>query len=165
PFPWSMTDFSQRIYRRLALLKIENDRLDRAYFSLPSKKFLEDARRRGVLRRSGTVYEFRHVMLQDRLAYKVLMGDRRIGKRDFEYDVTTNLIVVLFRRGRLAEAENLLKARLGLLLNPPWRRGRLFKRLPAELSIEYTDGRIAWKMNVVGGGRSTCSVLVPRSAR
>jgi len=165
PLPWSMTKLSQRVYRRLALLKIENERLDRAHFSLPSKKFLEDACRRGILRRSGINYEFRHVLLQDRLAYKALMGDRRIGKRDFEYDVTTNLIVVLFRRGRFAEAENLLRTRMELLLNPPWRRGRLFKRLPAELSIDYSDGRIAWKMNVVGGGRSTCFFLVPRSAR
>ncbi|MFF5185955.1 hypothetical protein ACFY30_19645 [Streptomyces sp. NPDC000345] len=31
-------------------------------------RFLEDAHRRGVLRHSGALYEFRHVRLQERLA-------------------------------------------------------------------------------------------------
>jgi hypothetical protein len=30
--------------------------------------FLDDAYRRGVLRRAGAVYQFRHARLQDRLA-------------------------------------------------------------------------------------------------
>jgi hypothetical protein len=32
-------------------------------------RFLDDAHRRGVLRRSGAVYEFRHVRLRDHLAH------------------------------------------------------------------------------------------------
>jgi len=165
PFPWSVTKLSQRIYRQLVLSKIERDRLKKAYFPRPSKKFLEDAYRRGVLRRSGDNYEFRHVLLQHRLAYKALIGDKKIGKHEFVHDVTRHLAIELFRRGRFAEAENLLRVRLELLCNPPWRRGKLFKRRPAEWSIEYTDIMVIWNMSVVGGGSSGGWVLLPRSAR
>jgi len=165
PFPWSLTKLFKRIYRQLALSKIERDRLEKAYFPRPSKKFLEDAYRRGVLRRSGDNYEFRHALLQHRLAYKALIGDRKIGKHKFVYDVTQHVAIELFRRGRFADAENLLKVRMELLLNPPWRRGKLFKRSPAEWSIEYTDIAVRWKMSVVGGASSGGWVLLPRSAR
>jgi len=165
PFPWSVTKLSQRIYRQLVLSKIERDRLKKAYFPRPSKKFLEDAYRRGVLRRSGDNYEFRHVLLQHRLAYKALIGHKKIGKHEFVHDVTRHLAIELFRRGRFAEAENLLRVRLELLCNPPWRRGKLFKRRPAEWSIEYTDIMVIWNMSVVGGGSSGGWVLLPRSAR
>jgi len=165
PFPWSLTKLFKRIYRQLALSKIERERLEKAYFPRPSKKFLEDAYRRGVLRRSGDNYEFRHTLLQHRLAYKALIGDRKIGKHKFVDDVTRHVAIELFRRGRFAEAENLLKVRMELLLNPPWRRGKLFKRHPAEWSIEYTDIAVRWNMSVVGGGSSSGWVLLPRSAR
>jgi hypothetical protein len=36
--------------------------------------FLEDAHARGVMRQAGTVYQFRHLELQRRLAYRRRLG-------------------------------------------------------------------------------------------
>jgi GTPase SAR1 family protein len=44
-------------------------------------KFLEDAHRRGVLRQSGAVYQFRHLKLQHRLATRSRGDDRSGGTR------------------------------------------------------------------------------------
>jgi hypothetical protein len=40
----------------------------RGQLPLQLMRFLDDARRRGVLRQVGAVYQFRHARLQDRLA-------------------------------------------------------------------------------------------------
>jgi len=38
-------------------------------------EFLEDARKRGVLRTIGPIYQFRHARLQDRLASSTVATD------------------------------------------------------------------------------------------
>ncbi|WP_152991550.1 NACHT domain-containing protein [Frankia sp. R43] len=65
--------------------------------------FLEDAHSRGVLRQAGTVYQFRHAVLQDHLARAVLLGRERQRAGDDNGYRSRNLVALLAEQGRTDE--------------------------------------------------------------
>ena len=66
--------------------------------------FLEDAHRRGVLRQAGTVWQFRHALLQNYLVRKVLLEQMRMRAMTGEKDAALRLAKMLAEQGRLDEA-------------------------------------------------------------
>ncbi|MDI6104684.1 NACHT domain-containing protein [Actinoplanes sp. NEAU-A12] len=74
--------------------------------------FLADAHRRGVLRRPGAVYQFRHVLLQDRLAGSVRRDDLEIRAGAGNIPAVRTLAEDLVERGETALAVEVL-ARAG----------------------------------------------------
>ncbi|MFY1672792.1 NACHT domain-containing protein [Plantactinospora sp. WMMB334] len=75
--------------------------------------FLDDAYRRGVLRRSGTAYEFRHVLLQNHLARQAAPDILRRLARGGDRVAADELADVLSEQGDLAGAADTLKRSVG----------------------------------------------------
>jgi hypothetical protein len=63
------------------------------------ESFLADAHRRGLLRRAGAVYQFRHVLLQDRLAGTVRVADLEIRALAGNVPAVRALADLLYERG------------------------------------------------------------------
>lgn len=66
--------------------------------------FLEDAHRRGVLRQAGTVWQFRHALLQNYLARRILLEQTRKRAMTGDKDAALHLAKMLAEQGRLDEA-------------------------------------------------------------
>jgi hypothetical protein len=76
-----------------------------------SLAFLMDAHKRGILRRNGSTYRFRHGLLQDRLAARVLTHpDRKKPPSSFELPARYSLAMSWASVGRTAEALAALKS-------------------------------------------------------
>lgn len=79
-------------------------------------EFLDDAHRRGVLRRTAKGYQFRHALLQDYLAvnaYSGLFGLRKYPRNNF--DLRYNIALTWLRQSKLEPAEEELDSLLDTL--------------------------------------------------
>ena len=75
--------------------------------------FLEDTHDRGIMRHAGTVWQFRHALLQDYLADQICAADLQARVTAGEWDAPGKLADLLVSKGRAEEAIRLLIARSG----------------------------------------------------
>ncbi|GIH11197.1 hypothetical protein Rhe02_92640 [Rhizocola hellebori] len=66
-------------------------------------RFLDDAHQRGVLRQNGTVRQFRHALIQDRITATTQLQDLRIRADAGDFDAARRLATLLRSRGLAAE--------------------------------------------------------------
>ena len=114
--------------------------------------FLDDAHQRGVLRRTGTVYQFRHALLQDRLASPLVLQHLRALVRAGIPSAAGRLADMLDRQGLVEEAIAVLQARADAgdqstadrLADLLARQGRVEElRARADAGDQYAAGRLA----------------------
>lgn len=87
-----------------------------------SLAFLADAHRRGILRRNGSMYRFRHGLLQDRLAARLLAHpDRKKPPSSFELPARYSLAMSWASVGRTTEALTELKSLGSVVAQRDWR--------------------------------------------
>ncbi|WP_370943295.1 NACHT domain-containing protein [Amycolatopsis sp. cg5] len=101
-------------------------------------RLLKDAHCRGVLRRNGSHYQFRHSLLQDRLALNLLNSGAWIAKSDIAWKARAFIAVELYQQGRISDAEREMKESLRLQLTLPWMRWR-YHKTQIKWTIEQTD--------------------------
>jgi hypothetical protein len=107
---------------------------------------LEDAYRRGVLRRVGRAYQFKHALLHDRLALKAFtspVGVLRYSGPDEVCKAGNRLAASLVRAGKTAEAEKVMRQALVIRSLPPWKYKR-HSDVPVDWSVEYSDGALVY---------------------
>ncbi|MGV9387370.1 tetratricopeptide repeat protein [Nonomuraea sp. NPDC003707] len=73
-------------------------------------RFLNDAHRRGILRQAGTVWQFRHILLQDRLTATILQDFLRSRSKSGDVAAIIQLGALLAGRGQIEQALAVLRA-------------------------------------------------------
>jgi hypothetical protein len=96
-------------------------------YMLFKRGFMADAHRRGILRRNGTFYQFRHAMIQDRLALNLLNNKKHPARYKTIWMARRNLAIELYRERRFRESAKEMGESMRLQLTPPFMRWRYRK--------------------------------------